>query len=166
MELQFVPGGCCLAGEQRRESRWWHVSGKEKEKGVRLCARLALCTRSDLHMSICFPLFLFFSKGLCLLSKRKSFVRFLAAGIKKMLKIYVSYVLFLWTHSLVMPLLESFNLIDNNNNKKKIYIFGFISKPVNLCIHLKEQEILALEETEKKLGDTVWWAVICFLNFL
>lgn len=62
MELQFVPGGCCLAGEQRRESR--RVSGKEKEKGVRLCSRLALCTRSNLHVSICCPFFLFFRRDL------------------------------------------------------------------------------------------------------
>lgn len=60
MELQFVPGGCCLAGEQRRESRRWHVSGKGKGKEVRLCSKLGLCTRSDLHVSICFPFFLFF----------------------------------------------------------------------------------------------------------
>lgn len=74
-------------------------------------------------------------------------------------------MLSLWAHSQVMPLLESFHSRDE---KKKIYIFGFISKPVSLYIHLKKQEILHLEETEKKkkLGDTVWWAVICFLNFL
>lgn len=92
---------------------------------------------------------LFFSERPCLLSKWKSFVRFLAAGIKKMLKVYVSCVLSLWTHSQVMPPLESFNLRDEK--EKKIYIFGFISKPVNLCIHLKKWEILLLEETGKKV---------------
>lgn len=32
MELQFVPGDYCLAGEHRRESRRWHVSGKERKR--------------------------------------------------------------------------------------------------------------------------------------
>ena len=62
MELRFVSGGCFLAGEQRRESRGWDVSEK---KGVRLCVRLTLCTRSDLHMPICFPFFLFLRDLVC-----------------------------------------------------------------------------------------------------
>lgn len=54
-----------------------------------------------------------------------------------------------------MPLLESFNLRDG---KKKIYIFGFISKPVNLCIPAKEAGNLTLggDRKKKKLEDTVW----------
>lgn len=90
---------------------------------------------------------LFFSKGPCLLSKGKSFVRFLAAGIKKMLKIYVSYVLFLWTHSLVMPLLESFNLID----ERKYLHFWFYFKTCKSLYTSKEAGNLSLGGDRKKV---------------
>lgn len=143
MELRFVPDGCRLAREQRRESRRWGVSDTKRTNTVLglHCVRDQICTCPFAFLSS-----FFFSEGPFLLNNLKSFVRFLTAGIKKMLKVHVSCMLSLWAHSQVMPLLESFHSRD----EKKIYIFGFISKPVSLYIHLKKQEILHLEETEKK----------------
>lgn len=115
---------------------WWLLSCRAAEKGEQVMARFWKRERkrskamfwacivykiwsARVHLLSFLP---FFSKGPCLSSKWKSFVRFLAAGIKKMLKIHVSYVLFLWTHSLVMPPLESFNL---KYKKKSTFLISF-----------------------------------------